>query len=135
MCCATAPCKPETALAELWRVLQPNGLLVINMPAYAWLLSEHDRRVHNVRRQSAGQTHAMIAAAGFQSVRVRYWNGLLLPVMIAQRKLRARHDSASDVSRFPPWLNASFHAVARLERGLPVRLPAGGSVLATARRA
>jgi len=54
-----------------------------------------------------------------------------LPLMIAGRKLR-RHDSASDVAAFSPWLDASFHAVTRLERGLP--LPFGGSVLATAIR-
>jgi SAM-dependent methyltransferase len=122
---------PAAALAELHRVLQPGGLLLVNMPAYAWLMSEHDRRVHNARRQTAAQTAAMLAAAGFAQVRARYWNGLLLPLMIAQRKLR--RSTASDVAVFPPWIDATFRAVAAFERHLP-RLPAGGSVLATAIR-
>ena len=55
--------------------------------------------------------------------------------MIAQRKLRARrHDSASDVAVFPPFVDAMLHGVTAIERRLPVGLPAGGSVLATAVR-
>ena len=64
----------------------------------------------------------------------RYWNGLLLPLMVVQRKLRTRHDSASDVAPFSPWLDAMLHGVTEVERRLPVAVPAGGSVLATAIR-
>jgi len=130
-----AAVEPATALAELYRVLRPSGLLVVNMPAYAWLLSAHDRRVHNARRQTAGELRRMIEAAGFVRPVVRYWNGFLLPLMIVQRKLRARrHDSASDVATFPPWLDATFHAITEIERRSGLRLPAGGSILAIAER-
>ena len=126
--------EPAPALAELRRVLRPGGCLVVNMPAYGWLLSGHDRRVHNARRQSARQVRAMLTEARFADIRVRYWNGLLLPLMVVRRKFLPRHDFASDVSRFSPWLNTTLHTVAEIERHLPVRLPVGGSVLATARR-
>jgi len=123
--------QPTLALAELLRVLRPGGLLVVNMPAYRWLMSAHDTRVQNARRQNIHEVRAMLRQAGFGNIRARYWNGLLLPLMITTRKLR-RHDSASDVAAFPPWLDATFHAVTRAER--PFRLPAGGSVLAVATR-
>ena len=126
--------EPVAALGEVRRVLRPRGRLVVNMPAYAWLLSGHDRRVHNARRQSAREVRAMLGAAGFADIGVQYWNGLLLPLMVARRKIFPRHDSASDVSRFSPWLNTTLHTVAEIERHLRVPLPAGGSVLATARR-
>jgi hypothetical protein len=104
------------------------------MPAYAWLLSAHDARVHNIRRQSSRQTAAMLRDAGFGRVRVWYWNGVLLPLMVLQRKLLATGDAASDVAPFPPWLDHMLHVTTEIERRLPFPLPAGGSVLATAER-
>lgn len=125
---------PTQTLGELRRVLKPGGRLIVNMPAYPWMLSAHDRRVHNVRRQTAGQTAAMLRQAGFVNIRARYWNGLLLPLMIVQRKLLATGDAGSDVAPFPAWLDALLHATTELERRLPFPLPFGGSVLAHAEK-
>ncbi len=126
--------EPALALAELQRVLRPGGRLIINMPAYRWLMSAHDRAVHNTRRHTAAETARMLREAGFTRIRTRYWNGLLLPLMVLHRKLPSREAAASDVAPFPPWLNATLHGITALERLLPFPLPAGGSVLATAER-
>ncbi len=126
--------QPNEALAELHRVAKPGATLILNMPSYAWLASAHDRRVHNARRTTAAELRAWLHQAGFTDITTTYWNTLLLPLMIAQRKILARGDAASDVAAFPPWLDATLHAITRLEHRVAFRLPAGGSILAVARR-
>ena len=123
---------PASALAEFHRVLQPGGRLVLNMPAYAWLSSAHDRRVANARRVTPLVLTGWLRAAGFTGIQTRFWNSLLLPLMIIQRKLLARGDAASDVAAFPPWLDAMLYGVTEIERRLNLALPFGGSVLAVA---
>ncbi|WP_424134152.1 class I SAM-dependent methyltransferase [Roseomonas chloroacetimidivorans] len=123
------------ALAELHRVLAPGATLVVNLPAFTWMFSAHDVRVHNARRYTARSAVELLRRAGFTAVSARYWNGLLLPLMVLQRKVLARkNDHASDVGEFPPWLDRLLHGVTEVERLGRLPLPAGGSVLLAATR-
>ncbi len=125
-------------LAELHRVIRPGGLLVLNLPAFRWLHSAHDIRVFNARRYTAAGAGRLLEAAGFRLRSAGYWNALLLPLMVVQRKVLARKpQDRSDVGTFPPWLDRSFGAMTMLEQRLMrrgLRFPAGGSLLAIAER-
>jgi SAM-dependent methyltransferase len=127
---------PARALAEARRCLKPGGIAVFNLPAYDWLLSAHDKRVHNVRRFHRGQARALLAGHGFRILRSTYWNTLLFPLMLLHR-LVGSDDAASDVRDYPRWLDALFSAALAVERAaiaLGVSLPFGGSLLVVAMR-
>ena len=128
--------EPEAALAEAHRCLAPGSIALFNLPAYPWLLSAHDRRVHNVRRFTRGPARALLARHGFRVVRSTYWNMLLFPLMLLHR-LTERDDAPSDVRLFPGWLDRLFSGALWLERAAisaGLNLPCGGSLMIVAER-
>jgi SAM-dependent methyltransferase len=128
---------PARALSEARRCLAPGGLLVLNLPAFRWLASYHDRQVHSARRFDRSEVRALLRAAGFSSVEVRHWNCLLFPVMALRRLVARDAAGRSDVFMPARWINATLAGIVGLERAigrLGVRWPVGGSVFAVARR-
>ena len=127
---------PSAALEEARRCLPPDGIAIFNLPAYSWLLSAHDKRVHNVRRFTLGETRMLLARHGFRVLRSTYWNTLLFPLMLLHR-LVEKDDAESDVRDFPRWQDALFSAALAIERlaiRCGLRLPFGGSLILVAAR-
>ena len=127
---------PMRALEEARRCLQPGGVAIFNLPAYQWMLSAHDRRVHNARRFTRGQARALLAGQGFRVLRSSYWNTLLFPLMLLHRLIE-RDDAASDVRDYPRWLDAIFSSALAVERvviAAGLSLPFGGSLIIVAAR-
>ncbi|MBX2971862.1 MAG: class I SAM-dependent methyltransferase [Flavobacteriales bacterium] len=126
----------DAAIAGFHRVLRPGGLCVINLAAYQWMLSYHDRAVGQVRRYTRTEAVALLRGHGFRPIFASYWNTLLFPLMVLRRKLMPAPE-ASDVTPFNPVLNGVFAACVAaecrtLKVGLP--LPFGGSVFLIAQR-
>ena len=124
------------ALQEFHRCLARDGWLILNLPAYEWMLSRHDLAVSNVRRYTATGLRRLLKAVGFHRVYVSYWNAMLFPLMVITRKLTARDSGiVSDVKLYPRPVDllcrgaTAFEALL-LRRG--VRFPFGGSILAAA---
>ena len=120
----------ERALGETYRCLRPGGALIVNLPAYPWLYSAHDRAVDNARRYRRGEVRQLMAGVGFGRIRTTYWNMLLFPLMVARRLLPG---GGSEVGLLPAPLERLFDAVASFESALlrsGLRLPFGGSILA-----
>lgn len=127
---------PGRALAEARRCLAPGGVAILNLPAYGWLLSAHDRRVHNARRFTRPEARRLLTANGFRVLRASYWNTLLFPLMLLHRLIE-RGDAASDVHDYPAWQDAVFSTALALERAtirLGISLPFGGSLIVVAAR-
>jgi SAM-dependent methyltransferase len=125
------------ALVEFHRCLMSGGVLVLNLPAYGWMLSRHDLAVYNVRRYTCGGIAALLRASGFRVCSTTYWNTLLFPIMVVTRKLLPGGDGSSDVKLYPAPVEALCRGATRLERlflACGLRLPFGGSLIAVARK-
>jgi SAM-dependent methyltransferase len=126
----------RAALAQFHRCLWDNGVLVLNLPAYPWMLSRHDAAVYNVRRYMRGRLARLLHAAGFRLLFASYWNTVLFPIMVATRKLVPQGRRAtSDVRLYPAPAEALCRVVMGLERAVlrrRMRFPFGGSLIAVA---
>ncbi|MCF7687568.1 MAG: methyltransferase domain-containing protein [Cephaloticoccus sp.] len=127
----------EQALLEMTRVLQPGGSLIVNVPAYPWLWSYHDRAVHAQRRYGRKELRDKLHRAGLEKVHLTYWNMFLLPLIMIRRKLLPAPAGGSDVQSYPAWLNTMLGGVMMMETALLAsfgRLPLGCSLLAVAKK-
>lgn len=126
------------ALSQFRRCLMPGGVLVLNLPAYRWMMSRHDAAVSNVRRYTRHSIAELLRGAGFRLLYASYWNAILFPVMVATRKLLpSRLPPGSDVAPYPAPVEAVCRLAMRLEQGLMrsgLRLWFGGSVLVVSAR-
>ncbi len=124
------------ALRQFHRCLSQNGRLILNLPAYRWMLSRHDMSVSNTRRYTTSGLRRLLKAVGFHPVYISYWNAVLFPLMVITRKLVPEHHGiASDVKLYPRSVEMVCRAATALEAALlrhGVRLPFGGSILAIA---
>jgi SAM-dependent methyltransferase len=124
----------DGALRELRRVARRDGTLLITVPAYEWMWSEHDDRHHHLRRYTLRRLRARAAGTGWRPVLATYFNSLLLPPIAGVRmigRLRRNGASRTDYDLAPRALNRALElpmaGEARLiARG--ARLPAGVSI-------
>ena len=124
------------ALRQFHRCLSQNGRLILNLPAYRWMLSRHDMAVSNTRRYTRTGLRRLLKVVGFDPVYISYWNAVLLPLMVITRKLVPEHHGVvSDVKLYPRSVEMVCRTATALETALlrrGVRLPFGGSILAVA---
>lgn len=94
------------ALAELYRVLKPNGLLLLRVPAYNWLQSYHDVSVHTKHRYNTNEISSLLREVKFSILKLSYINTILFPLVVAKRiLLHFSVHTHSDVTPLPPHLN------------------------------
>ncbi len=126
----------DAAVNGFFRVLRPGGHIILNLAAYRWMLSYHDRAVRQTHRYTRSGAKELLQRHGFRIVFSSYWNTFLFPLMVLRRKLLP-NSAASDVKPFPTLVNNAFKTCLAVERALIQRgvpLPFGGSVLIVAQR-
>jgi SAM-dependent methyltransferase len=121
------------ALVELRRVASAGGLLLITVPAYQWLWTEHDVQLHHVRRYTMPILRARIREAGWDVVHASYFNSIALPLVAGARlaERRSSRHGHTDLDRTPEVLNGLLVLPMKFEAWMirhGARLPAGVSI-------
>lgn len=74
-----------TALAEFFRILTPDGRLLMRLPAYDWLRGQHDVHIHTNRRYTKKLVKELLEQNGFVVEHLSYANTLLFPFALIKR--------------------------------------------------
>jgi len=120
-------------LDELRGALADDGSLVLTVPAFPWLWSEHDVSHHHFRRYTRRSLRAALERSGFEVSFLSYWNMFLfIPAAI----VRMLGGSGAASLALPHFLDALFYAVVRAESLLlpALRLPFGTGIIAVVRK-
>lgn len=119
------------------RLLREGGVLVVTVPAYAWLWSGHDVALGHRRRYVAAGLRRLVESAGYRVERLSYFNTVLFPAIAGVRLYkRLRRDERHDLAYPGPRLNACLEWLFALERHVVPSpgLPFGTSLFVAARR-
>jgi SAM-dependent methyltransferase len=133
-------------LSSMVKVLKPGGHLIVTVPAFQALWSEHDEINRHKRRYRAPQLRRLVEEAGFTVDRITYCNTALYAPVFVTRKLKnaVRSITGSSQGRTPRsdlgdhtrTVNEALYQLMRTETRLMrwMDLPFGVSILAIASR-
>ena len=125
----------EASLKAIGRKLRPGGQLLLTVPAYGWLWSEHDELHHHFRRYTKSEFSEVLISAGFKIQKISYFNAFLFPAIFFIRWMKKMLKITTRDDVMPAgWLNNILRAIFGSERWLLrwVNLPFGNSIVAIA---
>lgn len=129
------------ALKEWSRVLKDDGAIVITVPAYQWLWTNHDVSLHHRRRYTAKLLAIAGREAGLKVEKKSYAIVFSLPLVVGFRFLNKmlgrKADSETSYVDVPEWVNNLFTRLLFIEARMhkAISFPAGTSVVAIFRKA
>lgn len=130
----------QAAIGEAKRVLAPGGRLLLTVPAYGFLWSQHDEALDHYRRYLAAEVGAKVAGTGLVIDRLTYCITFLLPAAVlmrlGERVLKRGGEPKTALIELPRPLNRLCLATVELEAKLlrHFDLPCGVSVVCLAHR-
>ena len=130
----------KNVLIEINRILKSDGFVVITVPAFQFLWSEHDVAVSHVRRYNISSLKRALHDAGFSVVRISYFVSFVFPLVAIYRLLTKSGTKKStpkpNLHKLPKFLNSILEKTLFIENNLlkKFNLPFGVSIICIARK-
>lgn len=127
----------DAALSHAVSLLEPDGLLVLTVPAFRLLWTQHDEMNRHYTRYTEASFRPLARRCGLQLDECRYFYHWLFPLKMAVRAREWYQPADAEPPAVPeePW-NRLFTSVSRLEQRIcrHWNLPFGSSLLAVGKR-
>jgi len=123
------------AVKEWSKVLKPGGSIVVTVPAYQWLWSQHDVINNHYRRYKRKQLRQIIESAGYSVTKSSYMIVFSFPLVVLSRFIsKLKGEDPEDYSSFvrvPHFVNSLFISLLKLEGKMQkhINFPFGTSVI------
>ena len=129
----------DLVIKELERLVKPNGILVITVPAYKWMWGVQDEVAHHFRRYTMGSILKLASVTRLSIVKKSYFNTFLFPVAAIVRlasKWFNKKNRESDFEINNNFLNPLLYFIFNTEIKLLkwLNYPFGVSILLVARK-
>jgi 2-polyprenyl-3-methyl-5-hydroxy-6-metoxy-1,4-benzoquinol methylase len=128
---------PVAALQHALSLLQPDGILLLTLPAFRVLWTNHDLLNHHLDRYTKSSFKRIAQQAGLQILDMRYFYHWTFPAKLGVRAFENVIKVAPVPASVPPaFLNQSLYWLSRLEQSTISRLPVpfGSSLRVVARK-
>lgn len=124
---------PREALLHAHSLLAPRGALLVTVPAFLLLWTNHDVMNHHHVRYRRRTLRPLLREANFKIVEERYWYQWTCPVKLGVRLTERLLRQAPSVPSVPPaWINQPLYAMSRIEQETlgAIGVPFGSTLMA-----
>jgi SAM-dependent methyltransferase len=108
---------PSEALRHACSLLAPGGALLLTVPAFQMLWTNHDVINHHHLRYRRDTLRPLLRQAGLAILEEQYWYQWTCPVKLAVRLSEIILRRPPAVARVPPaWINRTLYWISRIEQ-------------------
>lgn len=128
---------PGQALRHAYTLLNPDGALLLTVPAFQLLWTNHDTINHHLVRYRRATLRPLLRQAGFLILEEQYWYQWTCPAKLAIRFYEKIFRRPPTVARVPPaWINRPLYWISRAEHETlgVIGMPFGSTLMVYCRK-
>ena len=123
----------ENYMNDVSKILNVDGNLILSVPAYPKLFSDHDIQMKHFRRYTK-KILTKELSADFKNYRFYRYNFILLPIRILQIRFNKKVNSRVETSKFINFLLKNIIKIEIILHRMKIKVPYGLSIFCVAKK-